>query len=424
MPVMHKPSVASRRAAGPWRLLCTGFALLSTVPVLAQDHLYAGLFVPGTAGPAPHCGLTFAQLESVSGTNTGLRSRQITSVTTEGDRFCATLSEGRTRTAVFRDTNAAALQRRLDQPGNRFGIIDLEAIDARGRSEYVSVWQDQAPRGELAAELDARQFASRFKEMERNGMRVVAMAVSPRADTALFSAYFAPGPRVQVLASSARWSEFPALHERNRRNGMALVDLEVYDVRGERLVAALWQETRGEGRLIYDVDWPTFRTRFGAMGREPLRLIAVRAYPARRGTGSGTPTPDVQDGTDPSPEPETPDPAPEPTGDATPPGSEEPAPDSGSPGGGATGAPTGGSIGAFTTQFGGRCRIRAQSINTCGESMGQSPAHIAARIQALQTASGMSCCDAVDQAESEFGGRDCDVVLQPEKDRYGCEPSQ
>jgi hypothetical protein len=340
-----------------------------------------------------------------------------------------TYIQGDGASAVYRDNSLRDLARRIQGARGDMGLTDLEIVSSRGLTRYLSAWRSGAASGELVADLVPSEFGARVKALNGDGMRIAALAVTAANNTPRITAYFVRSPRRQVFLVAKDRDAFDTAHSKNVRGGMALIDFELFDTRAGRSYVGVWQETSGAGRFVEEKDWRSFIATFNASARESLQLLKVRAYRRSRTTGPGatgtgpvtttTPEPDpvvVVDstGTDPEPEPGA-DPIVDPASDS------DPVADSqGS--GGSDGAPSGhgGSGLASLSTFGGYCRVHTLSINTCAESMGRSPAHIAAQLHALQTASGRSCCEAIDVVQAQFGGNSCRIVDSLVREKYAC----
>jgi hypothetical protein len=431
MSICYGPQFVAHRFAAPLTWLAAALLFINPLCASAQDFQFVGLYVPGRAGPEPRCDLTFTQLASGSSDLRSPRGQQIRSIDgyDSGDRYCATYIQGDGASAVYRDKSLRDLARRIQGARGDMGLTDLEIIVSRGPTRYLSVWRSGAASGELVADLVPAEFAARAKALDRDGMRIAALAVTVANDTPRITAYFVRSPRRQSFLVAKDRKAFDTAHSKNVRSGMALIDFELFDTRAGRSYVGVWQETSGAGRFVEEKDWRSFVATFNASARESLQLLKVRAYRRSRTTGPGTtgngpvttttPEPDpvvvvVVDSTGTRPEPEPgADPIVDPASDS------DPVADNQGSGGG---APSGhGSSGlASLPTFGGYCRVHTLSINTCAESMGRSPAHIAAKLHALQTVSGRSCCEAIDVVQTQFGGNSCRIVDSLVREKYAC----
>jgi len=441
MSIFYAPPFVARRFLGRLRLLAAALLFITPLCVSGQEYRFAGLYVPGRAGAEPRCDLTFAELTSDLTDPRRPTNQQILSIDgyDNGARYCVTYTQSDDASAVYRDNSLRDLAERIQAARADMGLTDLEFVSSRGRMAYLSVWRSGAASGELVADLEPAEFGVRVKALNRDGMRIAALAVSAATNTPRITAFFVRSPRQQNFLISKDRDAFQNAHDKNVNNGMAMVDFDVYDSRATRFLIGVWQETSGAGRFVQNMDWRTFLATFNASTRESLQLVKIRAYPGRTAVDPGAPgtdpvtttTPEPDDvvvgdttGTDPGPITGD-DPTPDPGGSGNDPVADDQDPvaddqDTGS-GGGTTSGQGGGGFASFATRFGGYCRVHTLSINTCAESMGRSPAHIAAQLHTLQTASGRSCCEAIDIAQAQFGGNGCQVVNRLVREKYACD---
>ncbi len=125
---------------------------------------------------------------------------------------------------------------------------------------------------------DWNQFQLKWKELSKNGLRLVDLTPYKEGGKRMFLGVFRAGTDGHGLWVS-EWPSFERKWKEFSEAGLRLVSLDTYKEGGKRIFTGVYRAGTDGHALLVGLDWATFRTKYSGATSSGLRLIDIASYP-------------------------------------------------------------------------------------------------------------------------------------------------